>query len=151
MKTSLRARGPPVFSAALRCLRILYIGRIGSDSECFLHVAVQLIRYFVFFSICCYAVANVFWWDVSFNYAIGVAQTSRLVDFSALLRRLKLTSHWSYKGRNRIRNPHLCSISKQLKCKTNSYSECAPRDMCDYITQIERQNAGFKQLIVQVS
>ncbi len=51
-----------------------------------------------------------------------------------------------------IINPHLRSISKQLKLQTNSYSECAPQDVCLYywMLEIERQNAGFKQLIVQL-
>ncbi len=33
IKTSLRARGPPGVSGALRSVRILRIGRIGSDYE----------------------------------------------------------------------------------------------------------------------
>ncbi len=47
---------------------------------------------------------------------------------------LTSTSRWSYRGRNRIINPHLRSVSKQLKIQTNSYSECAPQNMCDFIT-----------------
>ncbi len=33
-----------------------------------------------------------------------------------------------------VLNTHLSSVSKQLKLQTNSYSECTPQDMCDYIT-----------------
>ncbi len=67
------------------------------------------------------------------HFILEVAQTSRLqCSFDALS--LKSTSRWFYRGRNRIINPHLCSVSKQLKSQTNAYSECAPQDMCDYIT-----------------
>ncbi len=84
-------------------------------------------------------------------YIVGVAQTNRLWRHDALS--LKSTSCWSYRGRNRIINPHLCSISKQIKLQTNSYSECAPQDVWLYywMLEIERQNARFKQFIVQVS
>ncbi len=47
---------------------------------------------------------------------------------------LTSTSCWSYRGRNRIRNPHLRSVPKQLKWQIHAYSESAPQDMCDYIT-----------------
>ncbi len=67
----------------------------------------------------------------AFRGELGVAKTSRLVDFSALHDALSLTStsRWSYRGRNRIINPHLRSVYKQLKLQTNSYSESAPQDM----------------------
>ncbi len=72
----------------------------------------------------------------------------RLVDFSALhdALSLKSTSRWSYRGRNRIINPHLRSVSKQLKLQTNSYSECAPQDMCDYITGCCKLNGRMQVL-----
>ncbi len=82
------------------------------------------------------------------RWAVGVAQTSRLVDFNALhdALSLKLTSRWSYRGRNRIINPHLRSVSKQLKLQTNSYSECAPQYMCDYITGCWKLNGRMHVL-----
>ncbi len=72
---------------------------------------------------------------------LGVAQTSRLQSVlchDALS--MKSTSRWSYRGRNRIINPHLRSVSKHLKLQINSYSECAPQDMCDYITGCSKLN-----------
>ncbi len=60
--------------------------------------------------------------------------------------RLKSTSRWSYRGRNRIINPHLRSVSKQLKLQTNSYSECAPQVMCDYITGCWKSNGRMQVL-----
>ncbi len=53
---------------------------------------------------------------------------------------------WSYRGRNRIINPHLRSVSKQLKLQTNSYSECAPQDMYDYITGCSKLNGRMHVL-----
>jgi len=63
------------------------------------------------------------------THTLGVTQTNRLVDFSALHDALSLmsSSRWSYRGRYRILNPHLRSVSKQLKLQTNSYSESAPQ------------------------
>ncbi len=51
----------------------------------------------------------------SVHFRLWVAQTNRLVDFSALHDALSLTSTscWSYRGRNRIINPHLRSVSKR--------------------------------------
>ncbi len=57
---------------------------------------------------------------------------------------LKSTSRWSYRGR--IINPHLRSVSKQLKLQTNSYSECAPQDMWDYITGCWKLNSRMHVL-----
>ncbi len=73
-------------------------------------------------------------------YILEVAQTSH--DASIL----KSTSRGSYRGRNRIINPHLRSVSKQLKLQTNSYSECAPQDMCDYITGCWKLNGRMQVL-----
>ncbi len=46
------------------------------------------------------------------QYALGVAQTSGLQCRDALS--LTSTSRWSYRGRNRIINPHLRSVSKLI-------------------------------------
>ncbi len=86
--------------------------------------------------------ANIFAHNCTYIYILGVAQINQLVDFSALPWRFKLNvnSRWSYRGRNRIRNPHLRSVSKQFKLQINSYSESAPQDMCDYITECSKLN-----------
>ncbi len=73
-------------------------------------------------------------------YILEVAQTSH----DALS--LTSTSRWSYRGHNRIINLHLRSVSKQLKLQTNSYSEYAPQDMCDYITGCWKLNGRMQVL-----
>ncbi len=87
-------------------------------------------------------------------FILGVAQTNRLVYFSALPWRFQLdiessTSCWSYRGRNRIRNYVLFTNELQI----NAYSESAPQDMWKYywMLEIERENARFKQFIVKAS
>ncbi len=40
---------------------------------------------------------------------------------------LKSTSRWYYRGRNRIINTHLRSVSKQLKCQNNGAFHCMVR------------------------
>ncbi len=75
---------------------------------------------------------------------LGVAPTSRLQCCDSLS--LTSTSRWSYRGSNRIRNPHLRSVSKQLKLQFNSYSESAPQDMCDYITGCSKLNGRMHVL-----
>ncbi len=45
-----------------------------------------------------------------------------------------------------IINPHLRSVSKELKLQTISYSESAPQDMCDYITGCWKVNVRMQVL-----